>query len=101
VLALAELSAERQATAEPRGSGSALLIVVRRGETGVFRTVHDVFGRYRRLDVIWDRRLAERRTVGSAAPADRRRSERRRPPPEAWSALGFTVLVQPAGPEPA
>ena len=101
VLALAELSTERQATAEPRGSGAALLVIVRRGETGVFRTVHDVFGRHRRLDVIWDRRLAERRTADAAAPADRRRHERRRLPPDAWSVLGFTVLARPAGPEPA
>jgi hypothetical protein len=58
---------------------------------------------YRALDgapgarVIWDRRVAERRARRQAVVSERRRAERRRPAPEAWSKLGFALVVEPAG----
>jgi hypothetical protein len=53
----------------------SLLIIVRRGQTERFERVTRTLGRT--AEVIWDRRVAERRRPDTLAAVDRRRRERR------------------------
>ena len=62
------------------GGAMALLIIVRRGQTERFERVTRTLGRT--AEVIWDRRLTERRRPDALAPVDRRRGERRNLPEE-------------------
>ena len=43
------------------------------------------------VTVIWDRRWGERRTTDLLAAVDRRRWDRRRPPPDTWGVMGFLM----------
>ena len=90
--------AERERTAQP---APPYLAVVRRGETEVYRMLKDYLGRRGLVDVVWDRRVGERRraTRPRTAGADRRAGDRRRDPPRhpAYRTLGF-FLVRPARP---
>jgi hypothetical protein len=44
------------------------------------------------VEVKWDRRTSERRAESSAEGPDRRRKERRQPPPFTWDAAEFVVV---------
>ena len=57
------------------GDAMSLLIIVRRGQTERFERVTRTLGRT--AEVIWDRRVAERRRPDTLAAVDRRRRERR------------------------
>jgi hypothetical protein len=87
---------EREAQPAPR-----YLAVVRRGETEIYRMLKDYLGRRGLVDVVWDRRVGDRR--GNPRPqapaADRRSGDRRRDPPHEPTArtLGF-FLIRPARP---
>jgi hypothetical protein len=60
----------------PSGSEAMpLLIIVRRGQTERFELVKGAFGQT--AEIIWDRRLAERRRPENETDVDRRRGERR------------------------
>jgi hypothetical protein len=54
------------------------LMVVRHGEVGVFRSLKGRLEAPGQLQVIWDRRAGERRTVAGGIPDERRRQDRRR-----------------------
>lgn len=79
-----------------RGSGTparvAYLMVVRRGDHDRYHFLASTF-RDRPVEVVWDRRVSERRRAPDAIDqaAERRCSERRRQPPDSWSTLGFLV----------
>jgi hypothetical protein len=61
--------------------------VVRRGENVTFAQFAAVVNR-----VVWDRRFTERRVSQMPTPGkDRRRAERRRPPPETWTTKGYLI----------
>jgi hypothetical protein len=67
-------------------------IVVKRGEFQRFDDLYKVFVPNGAADVVWDRRLRERRRAKpSADVAERRRVERRSPRPISWTGLGFVV----------
>lgn len=75
----------------------AHLIVVRRGETDVFRTLKEKLEEPGQVLVIWDRRLRERRAEpfpGLTPPVvtERRRAERRQALPSSWYTLGFVFV---------
>ena len=83
---------EPQAAFEPNA-----LIVVRAGAVDRFAALKAAFAP-EGIDVVWDRRLGERRRSAdaSASGSDRRRRDRRGPTPASWSLLDF--LVVPAAP---
>jgi hypothetical protein len=69
------------------------LVVVQRGE-------HPLYARLtamarRDATVLWDRRQRERRTTDWPATVDRRRRDRRQPPPVTWPVLRFLVVRPP------
>jgi hypothetical protein len=68
----------------------AYIAVVRRGETATLRmlleSLHEGPGP---VQVIWDRRLSERRRRRRPTSPDRRRGERRSPAPPGWLARGY------------
>ena len=65
------------------------LVVVRQGERDLFEGLTAIARDT--VTIVWDRRLTERRTASQPATAERRRQDRRQPPPSTW-ALGFLVL---------
>lgn len=69
------------------------IIVVRRGETQLFRSLLERFSRgpYA-ARVIWDRRLRDRRVViRDDVEPNRRQTDRRAEPPPSWATHGFVV----------
>ena len=73
-----------------------LLIVVRRGEVGLYtQFVEDFCGPDIRtpVEVIWDRRHAERRVREGPVSLERRRRPRRQSDPETWTTLGFVLVA--------
>jgi len=63
---------------------------VKKGDPERYELLYKTFSE--RLPVIWERRKADRRR-NQASPngEERRRSDRRGPPPATWDALGFVV----------
>jgi TonB family protein len=72
-------------------ASSASLAIVRRGEWEVFRTLRARAGATG-TEVMWDRRRGERRHAREGAVPERRRADRRRPPPRTWRSLGFALM---------
>jgi hypothetical protein len=76
---------------EPKGDLPCFAIV-RRGELEVFQTLKVELEEPDVVRVIWDRRIGERRSRDGVEIADdRRRQDRRGPPPEMWATFGFVV----------
>ena len=69
------------------------LIVVRTGAVDRFAALRAAFAP-EGVDVVWDRRLGERRRSwsDSSPDAERRRRERRGPTPASWLLLDFLVV---------
>lgn len=66
------------------------IAVVRRGETAVFRALlRSLEAQPGPAQVIWDRRASERRKARRPGSLERRRGDRRTPPPQTWSRRGF------------
>jgi hypothetical protein len=53
------------------------LMIVRRGETSLFRSLKVQLEAPGQLQVIWDRRVGERRTQAEATSSERRHQDRR------------------------
>ncbi|HEY3382656.1 MAG TPA: hypothetical protein VGK32_12855 [Vicinamibacterales bacterium] len=68
----------------------AYMMVVQRGDQERYRFLRTTF-RDKPVEVVWDRRLGERRRRLDEAEADRRGHDRRSSPPTSWSNLGFLV----------
>jgi len=68
----------------------AYLMVVQRGDLDRFRLLSTTF-RQRPVEVIWDRRVGDRRRSGDDQAVDRRSRDRRRSAPTSWDNLGFLV----------
>lgn len=67
-------------------------IVVKRGEFQRFDELYKVFVPNGAADVVWDRRLRERRKTKAAGDVEERRhSERRKAQPVSWTGLSFVV----------
>jgi hypothetical protein len=72
------------------------IIVVRRGETQLFRSLLERFSRgpYA-ARVIWDRRMRDRRVIiRDDVEPNRRQTDRRAEPPPSWETHGF-IVTQP------
>jgi hypothetical protein len=68
----------------------AYLMVVQRGDLDRFRFLSTTF-RDRPVEVVWDRRVGDRRRSADASAVDRRAGDRRNTPPASWDNLGFLV----------
>jgi hypothetical protein len=81
------------------GAEDPTVIVVRRGAADRFAALHTVFT-CEGVDVLWDRRVVERRRGNRVSPdgAERRQVDRRGPVPPSWTLLDFVVVV--SGSEP-
>lgn len=80
-------------------SQKAFLVVVGRGHLSRFEFLRRHLEEPGLVEVIWDRRLRERRHQTRPLALERRRGERRQPLPLTWTALNF--LVAPRGGEAA
>jgi hypothetical protein len=68
------------------------LIVVRRGEADLFRVLQERFARGPApAQVIWDRRVRDRRVIIREDVSERREAERRGSAPATWSSHGFLM----------
>ncbi|HEY7142360.1 MAG TPA: hypothetical protein VIE44_19875 [Methylomirabilota bacterium] len=69
------------------------MIVVRSGAVDRFAALRSAFAP-EGVDVMWDRRLGDRRRSSdpSSPGAERRRRDRRGPEPASWSLLDFLVV---------
>jgi hypothetical protein len=68
----------------------AYLMVVQRGDQDRFRFLSATF-QDRPVEVMWDRRIGDRRRSGEEPSVDRRVGDRRNRPPASWDNLGFLV----------
>src|SRR5512145_2353729 len=74
----------------PRGQH---VVVVRRGETELFKTLQREFSHVPHVEVIWDRRSGERRAKRvEASKAERRQRTRRARPPAMWEVQGYLLV---------
>jgi hypothetical protein len=79
------------------------LVIVRRGETEVYERLKAQFAGVPNVQVIWDRRVRDRRVIIQDVGNERRRGERRAPlDATMWTTRGY-VLARPhtAGPAAA
>ena len=72
--------------------------IVRRGQAEIFRTLKADLEEQDVVEVIWDRRVNDRRRSHESPPSERRRTERRGAAPEMWFTFGFLVAPQVARP---
>jgi hypothetical protein len=66
------------------------LVVVQRGESETYRQLSERLDPAR-VRMIWDRRLADRRTGSALTSPERRRRERRQAPPVTWAPWRYLV----------
>jgi len=65
-------------------------IIVRRGHFATYELLNRMFAGDPAVQIIWDRRIRERRQAATAAEyAVLRRGDRRRKPPSQWSLLNY------------
>ena len=79
------------------------IIFVRRGEFSTFNVLVDSLATVNDVDVQWDRRKGQDRRVRPRpidVAAERRRSDRRKPPTRDWQLHGYTVVDVPNGEAP-
>lgn len=71
------------------------LVIVRRGQFATFELLTRTFADDPSVQIIWDRRIGERRqSPGRAGDRERRRSDRRRQPPSQWGQLNYLVAEE-------
>jgi hypothetical protein len=76
------------------------LVIVRRGETEVFERLKAQFAGVPNVQVIWDRRVRDRRVIIQDVDNERRRGERRAPlDATMWTTRGY-VLARPQSAAP-
>ncbi len=68
------------------------LVIVRRGHFATYELLTRTFAGDPSVQIVWDRRMRERRqAVDRLGNGDRRRSDRRRPPPMQWGQLNYMI----------
>jgi hypothetical protein len=67
-------------------------VIVRRGHFATFELLTRTFSDDRSVQIVWDRRIGERRrAAGDFSNGERRGTERRRIPPSQWGQLNYMV----------
>ena len=75
------------------------LVIVRRGHFATFELLNRTFADDLSVQIIWDRRIGERRHAETRlGAAERRRSDRRRMPPVEWGQINYMVAGSSNGP---
>ena len=74
------------------------LVVVRRGHFATFELLTRTFSGDPGVQIIWDRRMGERRRSGDRAGQEERRggTDRRRVPPTQWRQWNYMVAPEPS-----
>ena len=68
------------------------LVIVRRGHFATYELLTRTFAGDPTVQIMWDRRVGERRqSVDRPGSGDRRRSDRRRRPPMQWGQLNYMI----------
>lgn len=68
------------------------LVIVRRGHFATFELLTRTFADDPSVQIIWDRRIGERRQEPTnSAASECRRSDRRRIPPTQWGQLNYMI----------
>jgi len=71
------------------------LVIVRRGHFATFELLTRTFADDPSVQIIWDRRIGERRqSAADAASRNRRRSDRRRMPPSQWGQMNYMIATE-------
>jgi len=71
---------------------AANVVIVRRGHFATFELLTRTFADDPSVQIIWDRRMGERRKDGDRRPdRERRQSDRRRTPPKQWTQLNYMI----------
>jgi hypothetical protein len=68
------------------------VFIVRAGEVDTYRMLAERLARHGRAQVLWDRRRRDRRSGLRRVSLERRRGERREPPPPTWLTLGYAAV---------
>jgi hypothetical protein len=67
-------------------------VIVRRGHFATFELLTRTFADDPSVQIIWDRRIGERRCAADDPGAgERRRADRRRMPPTQWGQLNYMI----------
>jgi hypothetical protein len=76
--------------------GDPKLVIVRRGHFATFELLTRTFSGDPSVQIIWDRRMRERRqsTEGSPNGERRARADRRRVPPLQWGQLNYMIAEE-------
>ena len=73
-------------------ASDARVVIVRRGHFATFELLSRTFADDPKVQIIWDRRMNERRqTSRGPVMSERRQHDRRRPPPSQWSQLNYMI----------
>lgn len=73
----------------------ANVVIVRRGHFATFELLARTFADDPAVQIIWDRRSAERRQNGGRPlDSERRQSDRRRPAPKQWTQLNYMMAAE-------
>ena len=79
----------------PGYSSSPYVAIVRRGGAAMFVALDTCLADGGGMEVVWDRRLVERRCRTEVVPCDRRAEERRGPSPSSWAWPGLVIVEAP------
>ena len=73
-------------------------VIVRRGHFATFELLTRTFAGDSSVQIIWDRRMSERRqAAGRPDTGERRRNDRRRVPPTQWGQLNYMIAGEAIG----
>ena len=71
------------------------LVIVRRCQFATFELLSRTFSGDPSVQIIWDRRMGERRqSLDRPGNDERRRSDRRREPPSQWRQLNYVIASE-------
>ena len=68
------------------------IVIVRRGHFATYELLTRTFADDPTVQILWDRRMGERRQAARGPDdSERRRNDRRREPPSQWSQLNYII----------
>jgi hypothetical protein len=75
--------------------GDPRLVIVRRGHFATFELLTRTFADDPSVQIIWDRRMGDRRqSLDGQDKRERRRSNRRRVPPMQWGQMNYMIATE-------